>query len=185
MEPIENWLPVVGYEGYYEVSDLGRIRSVTRRVPNGVGMRRVTGRVLKQYLREASCCTVNLSRGDSQRTRTVHRMVLEAFVGPQPAGHEGCHNDGNPRNNSLANLRWDDHSANIRDKQIHGTDHNKNKTHCKRGHLLVAPNLKPSQFAKTGGRSCLACAREYALARAQRREFDPKLADGRYRALGF
>ena len=51
----------------------------------------------------------------------VHRLVLEAFVGPCPEGHEGCHNDGNPLNNRLSNLRWDTPSANNRDKERHGT----------------------------------------------------------------
>lgn len=180
----ENWRPVVGYEDHYEVSDLGRVRSVSRMVPNGVGVRSVSGRVLKQYIRAAGYSSVNLSRGNHQSTQLVHHMVLEAFVGARPAGCEACHNDGNPANNRRSNLRWDSHLSNLMDKRLHGTDANINKTHCKRGHRLVAPNLKPAQMAR-GERSCLACAREYALARAQGREFDPARADGRYRALGF
>lgn len=55
------------------------------------------------------------------RTLTVGRLVLEAFVGPCPDGMECCHNDGNPANNKLDNLRWDTHQANMADAKKHGT----------------------------------------------------------------
>jgi hypothetical protein len=53
--------------------------------------------------------------------RRIHRLVLEAFVGPAPDGMEGCHNDGNPENNNLLNLRWDTHASNMADQLAHGT----------------------------------------------------------------
>lgn len=56
-----------------------------------------------------------------RRKKYVHRLVLEAFVGPCPPGLEACHNDGNPKNNALSNLRWDTHQSNIDDKEKHGT----------------------------------------------------------------
>ncbi|RUU22663.1 HNH endonuclease [Mesorhizobium sp. M7A.F.Ca.AU.002.06.1.1] len=52
----------------------------------------------------------------------VHLLVLEAFVGPRPDGLEGCHNDGNPDNNRLDNLRWDTPESNQADRIAHGTD---------------------------------------------------------------
>lgn len=51
---------------------------------------------------------------------SVHRLVLEAFIGPCPPGMEACHNDGNPRNNALSNLRWDTSENNSADKIRHG-----------------------------------------------------------------
>jgi hypothetical protein len=51
----------------------------------------------------------------------VHRLVLEAFVGPCPEGMEGCHNDGNRLNNDLSNLRWGTRSDNRDDARKHGT----------------------------------------------------------------
>lgn len=51
----------------------------------------------------------------------VHRLVLEAFIGPCPPGCEGCHNDGDPTNNRLENLRWDTHAANMADMATHQT----------------------------------------------------------------
>jgi hypothetical protein len=53
--------------------------------------------------------------------RYIHRLVLEAFVGPQPEGMEGCHNDGNTDNNDVSNLRWDTRLNNHDDKRKHGT----------------------------------------------------------------
>ncbi len=50
----------------------------------------------------------------------IHRLVLETFIGPCPPGMEACHNDGNRLNNSLDNLRWDTHKANIEDAIRHG-----------------------------------------------------------------
>ncbi len=52
--------------------------------------------------------------------RYVHRIVLEAFVGPPSSGMEGCHYDGNPLNNRLDNLRWDTKKANCADAIRHG-----------------------------------------------------------------
>jgi hypothetical protein len=56
-----------------------------------------------------------------RRTIGVHILVLEAFVGVRPQGMEACHNDGNPGNPAIGNLRWDTPSANNRDKIEHGT----------------------------------------------------------------
>lgn len=52
----------------------------------------------------------------------THVLVLEVFVGPRPAGMACCHNDGDPTNNRLSNLRWDTYTANSADKARHGTD---------------------------------------------------------------
>jgi len=175
------WRPVVGYEGLYEVSDAGDVRSLSRAVPNRYGTRRVQGRVLTASVGQRGRLSVNLSDGRAEM-RLVHHLVLEAFVGPRPEGMECCHGDGNPGNNRLENLRWDTHTSNMLDMKAHGTNQNVRKTHCTVGHPLEAPNLKPAQAAK-GGRSCLSCAREYALARVQGRPFDPAKASERYRHL--
>jgi len=64
---------------------------------------------------------VNLHRDGKQHCRYVHHLILEAFVGPCPNGMEACHNDGNPSNNALSNLRWDTPKSNNADKLAHGT----------------------------------------------------------------
>ncbi len=59
-------------------------------------------------------------RGAKKERFKIHCLLLEAFVGPRPPGADGCHNDGNPLNNALPNLRWDTRAANMRDKVLHG-----------------------------------------------------------------
>ena len=61
--------------------------------------------------------------GDKPRTkrRMLHVLVAECFLGPRPVGMQCCHNDGNPKNIWLDNLRWDTPAGNARDKRLHGT----------------------------------------------------------------
>jgi hypothetical protein len=113
---MERWLPVVGYEGFYEVSDRGRVRSLDR---VDACNRRRGGHFLKQS-RSASYPAACLYRDGSKRTLRVHCLVLTAFVGPCPNGTEGCHNDGDRSNNKLRNLRWGTYSSNASDKRLHG-----------------------------------------------------------------
>jgi hypothetical protein len=62
-----------------------------------------------------------LKRNGKRKTKylAIHRAVLLAWVGPCPPGMQACHNDGNPANNRVENLRWDTHAANQRDRWIH------------------------------------------------------------------
>lgn len=64
---------------------------------------------------------VVLHRNRQAFRRNVARLVLMAFVGPCPPGMESCHEDGNPGNNALSNLRWDTHANNRADMERHGT----------------------------------------------------------------
>lgn len=155
----EEWRPVVGYEGSYEVSDQGRVRSLDRIVVRYQYGKRteqpVRGRMLSPGETSFGHEYVNLGRGNK---RYVHRLVLEAFVGPPAAGTECCHNDGNPKNNLVSNLRWGTRSANIQDAVRHGTHHQAKKTHCKHGHPFTAEN---TSITRRGQRRCLTCRRQF------------------------
>lgn len=155
----EEWRPVPGFEGAYEVSDRGRVRSLDRIVTDKSGIKqRRQGRILALTADRGGYLSVRLGRA---KTVKVHRLVLGAFVGPAPEGQECCHNDGNPANNHLGNLRWGSRSENALDRVRHGTHHQAAKTHCPRGHELVAPNLVLYEV-KRGYRTCLACSRAHA-----------------------
>lgn len=109
---IEEWRPVVGYEGRYEVSNLGEARSVTRVVyQKGTygGKRTICGRVLKYIGKPNDYPMVSLGEGNKTR---VHRIVAETFI-PNPL-NKPCidHIDGNKWNNAVDNLRWCDHKEN-------------------------------------------------------------------------
>lgn len=118
----EIWKPVVGHEGFYEVSDEGRVRSVDREVRHPTGsvfIRR--GREMKvSQMPGSGYPRVSLRDGEKAETFMVHVLVLEAFVGPRPDGHDACHADGTRTNNCLRNLRWDSRAANMADRQAHG-----------------------------------------------------------------
>lgn len=157
----ETWLPVPGYEGIYEVSDLGRVRSLDRIDRCG---RQLYGRVLK--LRNDKDGYQQFHAGGSpRRILRVHRLVLLAFTGaPAGVSTECLHIDGNPANNRLANLRWGTVSENIADQIRHGTHRNSSKTHCPSGHAYDEANTYIHPV--TGWRACRACARERARIRS-------------------
>lgn len=117
----ERWKPVVGYEGVYEVSDRGRVRSLDRALTDGRWHR---GRLLKQstYGRNGPpYYRVGLSHDTRLYSVTAHTLMLTAFRGPRPKGMEARHLDGNPKNNHLANLRWGTGLENSQDQRRHGT----------------------------------------------------------------
>ncbi|MDM3894746.1 NUMOD4 motif-containing HNH endonuclease [Mycobacterium intracellulare] len=159
----EAWRPVVGWEGLYEVSDQGRVRSVERIVQFGSQTRTVRSTILKPGETTKGALYVVLSNG-RPKNRRVHQLVLEAFVGPCPPGMEGCHWDDDKKNNALTNLRWDTHSANELDKVRNGGHTNASKTHCLRGHEYTTDNTK----LHSGGRSCRECHRIDGRERYQR-----------------
>lgn len=152
----EQWLPVVGWEGLYEVSDQGRVRSVERIVQFGATTRRVKSTILKPGKNLRGVLYVNLSNGNAHNKR-VHQLVLEAFVGPRPPGMEGCHLDDNKENNAVTNLRWDTHSANMFDMVRNGGCHQTQKTHCPKGHEYTPENTKLGSSGR--GRFCRECHR--------------------------
>ena len=131
IENKEVWKDVVGYKGYYRVSSFGRIWSVARVVkrPYGKGgdMKIIScpikGRIMKFGTSDRyGHRYVVLNKGAGPRNHSVHHLVLGAFVGPKPMGMEGCHNNGDPTNNRLTNLRWDTHRNNHADRFRHGTN---------------------------------------------------------------
>ncbi len=117
----EIWKAIPGYEGSYEVSDQGRVRSLDRVVEYCDGrLCRFPGRLLALNLNPGGYLQVGLCVSGKRTTRSVHCLVLEAFVGPCPEGCETGHRDGNRTNNCLRNLRYITHSQNSHEIAIHG-----------------------------------------------------------------
>lgn len=120
-EIMEIWKDVVGYEGFYQVSDHGNVRSVERHVTHSKGSIALKKSVaLKPQPNLSGHLRVPLWNVTS-KYKYVHRLVLEAFISARPDKMESCHNDGDSSNDRLDNLRWDTHKSNIADKLSHGT----------------------------------------------------------------
>lgn len=122
-EEIWKPVPLEDYEDFYEVSNLGRVRSLSRYVPNGSGYRLSRGRILKHRMSGSHTPydSVMFSISQEKKQVLVHRLVLMAFLGPPPKNMETRHLDNNPRNNRLTNLEWNTHLNNMRDQDRFGT----------------------------------------------------------------
>jgi hypothetical protein len=117
-DAMENWLQVVGFEGLYEVSDLGRVRSVPRldvnKVPRGGIFMKLRECPVHHYI------TVKLTKNGKSKLCKVHRLVLEAFRRPSKVGEISLHGDDVKSNNSLTNLRWGTSKENKKDAALNG-----------------------------------------------------------------
>ena len=117
----EHWRPVVGWEGFYEVSDCGRVRSVERVVSFSDGRTRVfSGRVRATYADEFGYRKVTLKRPGASERLHVHVMVAAAWIGRRPKGAHVCHSDGDHLNNQWENLRYDTPKGNVADTKRMG-----------------------------------------------------------------
>ena len=154
---IEQWRPVPGFD-MYAVSDQGRVRGPRR--------------ILKQTLIGNGYPSVAVCRDGKQHTARVHGLVLEAFVGPRPAGMLCRHLNGVPTDNRVENLRWGTPSENNFDRVRHGTHQNAHKTHCPQRHAY-------SEHGRVfnGKRYCKVCDRDRARAKYQKRKCHAEEAD--------
>jgi hypothetical protein len=107
---IKDWRPIPGFDGY-DVSDDGEVRT-----------RKQRPRILRQRLNVNGYPVVGLMNSGDIRvhTKTVHLLVLLAFVGPRPDGCQCCHSDGDRTNNRRSNLRYGTVAENMMDRDIHG-----------------------------------------------------------------
>ncbi len=120
----EEWRPVVGFEGFYEVSDLGRVRSLDRQAATWFGVRLAKGKVLKQKIQGKTgypCVRLQVAATGLNSHPCVHQLVADAFLQPKPQGAEVRHIDGGRSNPAVSNLEWGTHKQNMRDQYKHGT----------------------------------------------------------------
>jgi len=144
------WRDVIGYEGLYKVSDDGQV----------LGLKR--GKVLRPATLRSGHLIVALSKDGVMYSQTVHRLMMEAFNGPAN-GRVTRHLDGNPKNNTLENLKYGTISENVRDSIKHGTQVSSRKTHCPQGHEYTEENT----LVSSGRRHCRTCLRTKARERSK------------------
>ena len=138
------WRPVPEAPGYWVSSD-GRVWSaVSQRM---ISLQRPDDRYVKVMIR----------RDKRPWFTYVHSLVLTAFVGPRPEGHEVCHLNGDETDNRVENLIWGTHSVNVRHQVEHRTHWQVAKTHCKNGHEFSPENT----YLRNGKyRQCRQCDRD-------------------------
>lgn len=106
------WKDIKGYEGYYQVSDKGEIKSVTRNVKRGSSYKPVNERILRPYLNKGYLSVV-LSKNGKTHTVEIHRVVAETFI-PNPNNYPCVnHKDEITSNNCVSNLEWCTYSYNL------------------------------------------------------------------------
>jgi hypothetical protein len=157
VESVERWVPIPEWEGLYEASDQGRIRSLDR-----PGHR---GRILVPSSARDGYYRVDLCRNGKSIHYLVHRLVLAAFVGPRPDGMEALHGPGGGKDNRLANLSYGTHSQNCLDKRR--DDSNPNGEMCWQAKLTAADVEEIRQRAVGRERGFITTlAAEYGLSRS-------------------
>lgn len=157
----ETWCPIPEYEGLYEVSDEGRIMSLRR------------SRVMKlNAVNKVGYLQATLTRDGCASHRYVHRLVLEAFVGPCPPSMQCRHLNGDATDNRLVNLAWGTASENNYDRVRHGTHSHSKRTHCPKGHPLDGVRYNKDGTVKQ--RRCMTCNRALGKARRARKTHCPK-----------
>ncbi len=111
---MEIWKDIVGYEGLYQVSNLGRVKSFDRYVRNGTSNKNIKrGKILSPCVNpKCGYMQVNLIKDKNKKIKTIHRLVAEAFI--PNLENKPCvnHIDGNKQNNKIDNLEWVTHSEN-------------------------------------------------------------------------
>lgn len=110
----EIWKDIEGYEGSYQVSNCGKVRSLTRKVSCMGGQRTIKGKVLKPTVSSNLYLTVDLRQHQKHKTQSIHRLVAQAFI-PNPQKYNVInHKDNNPQNNIVTNLEWCTQSYNVK-----------------------------------------------------------------------
>lgn len=157
---IEEWRPVVGYEGHYEVSNRGRVRSLSR-VRRGGG--RLSDRILEPYVNRkdyGEYCETRLSRDGVARTRQVHALVARAFLGPCPDGYQVCHGPAGSLDNSVENLSYGTPAENAADMYRDGTVQTGSRNHNAK---LTEEIVRMCRARSAAGETYAALAREFGV----------------------
>lgn len=151
----EIWKAVVGFEEHYEVSSLGRARSLPNIRPNPLtgGASQFPGKILTP-VKSGGYYRIYMKG----KRYALHRLVCETFHGPSPEGKPwALHWDDNPENNTPENLRWGSTEENEADKKRNGNNPEARKTHCPQGHEYTSENTRVGR--SSGYRFCRECNR--------------------------
>ena len=154
---MEKWIPILGYEGLYSVSDLGNIRSETRFIGHYAGGKRLSkGKEIKPYTSMHGYLIVTLCKDAIHKKTSVHRIVLASFT-RENKKLDVCHIDGTRTNNQLSNLKWGTRSENMQDC----VRHNRTNRGTKNPNAKITPDIAVKIFEDK--RTQAVIAKEYGL----------------------
>lgn len=157
----ENWKSITGFEGLYEVSDAGRIRSVPRVAmrSNGVSMT-VRGTILAQQTgNDHGHLKVVLIRNGRWSSHWVHRLVALEWCDRAQGQDHVLHGPAGETVNTADNLRWGTPADNAADRKAFGKPYPPRRTHCTRGHALTPENVYVPP-KRPNDRNCKECQRQ-------------------------
>lgn len=117
----EIWESIPGWEGFYEASSLGGVRSVSRVINQGLGRRQYVGVDISPIALSSGYFAVNLTAEGRRAQKGVHALVVSAFSGKAPLGCQVRHLNGNKWDNRAENLKWGTAQENADDRRTHGT----------------------------------------------------------------
>ena len=125
----ERWLPIPDFEGIYEVSNYGRVRSLNRIILTSDRRKlHLKGRIKKPTPNiKSGHLLIMLWKDNVQYPKFVHQLVSAVFIGPCPPGQETRHKDSNPMNNNDWNLHYGTRSDNMQDMVKAGRNHHQNQ----------------------------------------------------------
>ncbi len=155
---MEEWKSVPSYEGLYEVSNTGKVKSLARWKQNDPNRTPywIPERLIYQHKAPHGYMMVCLSKNGDTRTFSVHRLMLRAFLGEPPHKHEACHANGIRDDNRLENLRWDTRVNNFKDREKHGNTPRGERNGCsklddEKVRAILADSRSNRQIAKSYG----------------------------------
>ena len=102
----EKWKDIIGYEGYYQISDYGNVRSLDRKIHFNKGYSIKKGKILKPILNKKGYYKVCLSKEQKEKRFFIHRLVAIHFINNPLQKEQVNHKDGNKKNNCVDNLEW-------------------------------------------------------------------------------
>ena len=111
----EIWKPIKGYEGLYEISSLGRVKSLERYVANNGGKYLIKERILKPTKNQYGYLYVVISKNNINKHKLIHRLVAETFISNKHSKRTINHINGIKTDNTLENLEWCTHKHNNRE----------------------------------------------------------------------
>lgn len=141
----EVWKDIKGYEGYYQVSNYGRVKSLFRIIPGRWGAMTVQERIIKESPNSWGYSQVGLNKLGKTRPARVHRLVAEAFLENPDNLPEVNHIDENKANNHVNNLEW----CSTSDNHLHGTMPKQRRANALKNNGLTEANEHRKRSVKS------------------------------------